>query len=282
MTKGSSSPPLRVVKLGGRMIAADGSIDGAVAWITALARTGPLVIVHGGGGEVDDLLARLSIPFEKRGGQRVTTPVALPHLAGALAGTINLRLVSALVARGLAAVGLTGVSHECVVARLAGEPAGSLGRVGEPERCDVSFLRAILDQGWVPVFASIASDGGPGYLNVNADLFASFVAGQLGAELLNLTDVPGIVGSDGQLIHRLDASRIPELVAQGVIHGGMIPKAQAAEKALREGVPSVWIGTLSGRSRDGLSAGTWVRPPLPSRGETPSLPVPASIIEGGR
>ncbi len=262
--------PPRVVKVGGREIRPGPELDSFASWASELHRTsGPLVIVHGGGDEVSALSERLGLPALKVAGQRVTTPEVLPLVEGVLAGPVSLRLVSALNRAGLRALGLSGVSGEMVQARDA--QAGLLGRVGEPTRVDAAFLQQLLLQGIVPVFAPLASDGEGGVLNVNADHFAAGIAEALGGELVLLTDVPGVLDSEGRLLGRLTPSGVRALVADGTVHGGMVPKVEAALRVLSNGAKRVWIGPFGPTALPGgLRGGTWFVPEgAPLEGRAP-------------
>ncbi|HKS59519.1 MAG TPA: acetylglutamate kinase [Thermoplasmata archaeon] len=267
-----------VVKVGGHLIREGAPVARIAQWVAALAAQEPVIVVHGGGEDADQLLERLQLPTPKIDGVRVTDAKALPVVAGVLAGTVNLRVVSALGELGVPAIGLTGASHRAVFARPAGEPPGSLGFVGEPTRTDVGFIRRILSLGWVPVFAPVAVGEQGGYLNVNADLFAARIASDLSARLLEVTDVPGVCDKEGRLIPRLRAHQIPSLVEDGTITAGMIPKVRAAERAVREGVVAVWIGTLGPSGGPDFERGTWVE-----AGEMPdrtwiASPLPAATL----
>lgn len=256
-----ASPPRRppvVAKVGGRELRSGQGLEDFVAWAAATVREGtPLVIVHGGGEEVSDLAERLGIPTLKVEGQRVTTPEVLPVVEGVLAGPVNLRLVSALNMAGVRAVGLTGVSAGCVVAREVKD--GVLGLVGEPSDVDPQLVRDLHRVWRVPVFAPLASDGRGGVLNVNADLFASGLAEALGGDLVLFTDVPGVLGPQGEVMARLAPSRARDLLEDRTVHGGMVPKVEAALRVLEQGARGVWIGALPPRGSKSLAGGTWFR-----------------------
>ncbi len=255
------SPPRRppvVAKVGGRELRSGQGLEDFVAWAAETVREGtPLVIVHGGGEEVSDLAERLGIPTLKVEGQRVTTPEVLPVVEGVLAGPVNLRLVSALNLAGVRAVGLTGVSAGCVVAHDVKN--GVLGLVGEPSEVDPQLVRDLHRVWKVPVFAPLASDGRGGVLNVNADLFASGLAEALGGDLVLFTDVPGVLGPQGEVLARLTPARARDLIEERTVHGGMVPKVEAALRVLEQGAHGVWIGALPPRGSRSLSGGTWFR-----------------------
>jgi acetylglutamate kinase len=148
-----------------------------------------------------------------------------------------------------------------------------LGFVGEVERVDASLVRALLDRGFVPVVASIAADDAGQPYNVNADVVAAELAVKLAAsKLVYLSDVPGVIGADGQLLSELGVSETLDLLAAGdVVGGGMIPKLESAVRASKAGVPRVHL--LDGRVEHALvlelltpeGVGTMVRPDADTR-----------------
>jgi acetylglutamate kinase len=273
----------RVVKVGGAELLPGAQLTAFAEHVASRATQGEaLVVVHGGGEEVSALCERLGIETRKVDGQRVTTPEVLPLVEGVLAGSVNSRLVAALSKAGVHALGLTGVSSSCVVAQDRHD--GRLGLVGEPSRVDASFLRSLLHSGLVPVFAPLASDGRGGVLNVNADLFASGIAEALGARLELLTDVPGVLGTEGKVLASLTPSRIPALLEQGIISGGMVPKVEAAVRVLGRGAQGVWIGSLPSLGPSSAEGGTWIVPdgssgsPTTPRGPLPSHPSSLALL----
>jgi acetylglutamate kinase len=262
-----------VVKVGGQEIAQGEPIERLARWTAREVRGGArLVIVHGGGEEVTERAEALGLSTEKRQGQRVTSARMLDVVLEVLAGRVNTRLVAALQAAGVPAVGLAGTSGRILGVRPAGSPRGSLGFVGEPTVARVGLLRTLLDQGFTPVVAPVGIDAAGQVYNVNADLAASAIAGALRADLCLVTDVPGVLGASGQLVHKLSATEARRLIGSGVARGGMVPKLEAAAQALRAGSP-VWIGNLDGLPTRHHGSGTLVSSPgrsllraLPRRG----------------
>lgn len=225
-----------VIKLGGLAVEDPQRAGPLLDALAALHRDAPgrVVIVHGGGKQVDEHLARLGIVSERREGLRVTSDAEIAEVAAVLAGKVNKALASALLARGVRAAGMCiGDGATCLAERHA--PRGvDLGRVGRVTGGDASMLRAILAAGVMPVLAPIAYDASGGLLNINGDDAASGVARVLGAGLLVLlTDVPGVLNERREVINSLDAAQIDALIASGVITGGMIPKVRAALDASR-------------------------------------------------
>jgi acetylglutamate kinase len=231
----------RVVKVGGSVLA-------DARWLASFAAhvgraEGRLVIVHGGGPEINVLAERLGIEFGWVDGRRVTSAEALDAAQMVLSGRINKRLVLALLDAGVNAVGLSGVDGALVTARL--RAGGALGRVGELAAVDPTVLRALLDIGATPVVSPISRGSDGGGLNVNADEVATGIAVALGgSELLFLTDVAAVRDGERELTS-ITAGAAAALVAAGRATGGMAVKLESARSALEGGVPRVRIGPLT-------------------------------------
>lgn len=211
------------------------------------------VIVHGGGPQIEEVLARMQLPSKKVRGLRVTDEATMEVVEMVLGAKVNKELVRLIAREGGRALGLTGKDAGLVKARRVerinaarpGEPEQWVdpGLVGEVESVDVSVLEHLAHEGVIPVIAPIGVDEQLGVtLNINADPFAAAIAAALGAEkLMLLTDVPGVRGADGQLISTLSAAAAEDLMAGGVIDGGMIPKVRFGLDALASGVRKVHI-----------------------------------------
>lgn len=233
---------VRVVKLGGN------ELD-RPAWLEACARAlvplDPVVVVHGGGRAVSTWSQRLGLPVERRGGLRVTTPEIAEVVELVLGGPVNRRVVAALRAAGLDAVGLSGVDGGLLTARPG---AADLGHVGEIAQVRAALLESFLLAGLTPVIAPMAPEAGDGAApprNVNADDAAAAIAGALRAtELLLVSDVPG-VQADGFVQPVLDGGDVESLIETGAAADGMAAKLRAATAALRAGARAVRIGDLS-------------------------------------
>jgi acetylglutamate kinase len=200
------------------------------------------VVVHGGGPQVTNLSERLGIETTFVDGLRVTDAATLDVATMVLAGKLNTEVVASLVTGGVPAVGLSGVDGGLLLARKQSGP--DLGFVGEVVHVNADVLRTLTAQRFVPVVASIAVDETTGQAyNVNADVVASQLAIELGAEkLVFINDVPGVVGSGGHLLSELSAAQCLELLGQpGVVSGGMIPKLESAVAALSAGVGRVHL-----------------------------------------
>ncbi len=221
-----------VLKIGGSIA---GDANAALDLVASLADAAhPLVVVHGGGPLVGEWSQRLGLETRFERGLRVTDEPTRDVALAVLAGLMNGRLVAALVRRGVPAVGLSGIDGGLLRAE---REDGGLGLVGRVTLVDSSLLEALLEDGRVPVVAPAAIDANDGeILNVNGDSAAGAIAASVGARLLAfVTDVPGVRGRDGKLITSLDRDRAKELVDDGTIEGGMIPKVEACLVAAAAG-----------------------------------------------
>ena len=268
-----------VVKYGGAAmdtVGHSGSLASSFAEDIALLQSAGItaVVVHGGGPQVTNMSQRLGIETTFVDGLRVTDAATLDVATMVLAGKLNTDVVASLVTGGVRAVGLSGVDGGLLLARKQSGP--DLGFVGEVVHVNADVLRTLTDQRFVPVVASIAVDETTGQAyNVNADVVASQLAIELGAEkLVFINDVPGLIGPNGDLLSELSAAQAVELVARpGVVAGGMIPKLESAVAALRAGVSRVHL--VDGRVEHSLvlelftpeGVGTMVTPDAMPGGE---------------
>jgi acetylglutamate kinase len=232
---------VRVVKIGGSAL---GDASWLEAFGEAAARSAlPLVIVHGGGPDITALSERLGVEVRWHEGRRVTPPDALDVAAMVLNGRINKRIVAALQAAGVDAVGVSGLDGALLRAELM--EAGRLGRVGRITAVRRALLSTLLSAGHAVVISPISLCDDGAAVNVNADDAAAAVAAALDAEeLVFLTDVPGVRDAAG--VRRwLNAGEASALVDSGVAFGGMGVKLDAGVRALQSGVASVRIGDRS-------------------------------------
>ena len=210
------------------------------------------VVVHGGGPQIGEMLARLGIKSQFADGLRITDAATIEIVEMVLAGSINKQIVGFINEAGGKAIGLCGKDGNMVLARKASrsmidpqskmEKIIDLGFVGEPETVDTTVLTQILGRDLIPVLAPLATSNGGGTYNVNADTFAGAIAGALKAKrLLLLTDVPGVLAKSGNLIKQLSAKEARRLISDGTISGGMIPKVETCIYALEAGVEGVVI-----------------------------------------
>src|SRR5687768_13273029 len=208
-----------------------------------------LVIVHGGGKEIDAALKAAGIEKRQVDGLRITDDATLDIVVGVLAGSVNPRFVAALGAAGLNAVGLTGADGQCGLSAVA-PPHRSvdgrtvdLGRVGVPTAAaDATLVRTLLDRSFVPVIASIGVTREGRLLNVNADTFAGRLAERLVAGRLVIAGTTaGVLDDGGATVSVLEPPDIDRLIASGTATAGMIAKLRACEEALANGVDEVVI-----------------------------------------
>jgi len=234
------------------------------------------VVVHGGGPQIGAMLKRLGVKSEFVDGLRVTDAETAQVAEMVLAGSINKEIVALIQAAGGRAVGISGKDAGLVTARKLErtmidpdshiEREVDLGFVGEPARIDRAILDTLCKADIVPVIAPIGAGGDGHTYNINADTMAGAVAVALGAaRFLLLTDVPGVLNRDGNLLTELDPADIAALIADGTISGGMIPKVETCVAAVTQGVDAAVI--IDGRVPHGLlleiftrqGAGTLVR-----------------------
>ena len=259
MNAPGSLAPL-VVKYGGnamRSLELRRAVAGEVA---ALRRAREVVVVHGGGPVIERDLARLGIESRFERGLRVTSPDAMSAIEASLT-----RLSKELAQDVGQAVGLTGRDARLLTGETVDEPL--LGRVGRVTGVNVELLRSLLGIGLCPVVGCIAVDASGDPLNVNADWAAGAVAGALAAPIVFLTDVPGVLRAfpdPASLAGRLSAPEARDLIAAGIVSGGMIPKVEAALEALERGAVSATIAS-------GMEPGVLA---LAARGEAGTTLVP--------
>jgi acetylglutamate kinase len=251
-----------VFKVGGELLEVDADVARVVHHIGRAAAAGPLVVVHGGGRELSAEIARRGGTPQMVDGIRVTDDETLAAAVSVLGGTINTRLVAALVAAGVRAVGLTGVDGGVLTAQRAPRIRSrsgatvDLGRVGLPvPTADPALLRALCADGWVPVVASIGVTPAGELLNVNADVAASHLAIALGAvRLLVLGATDGVFDESGATLPSLSIPQAEALVRAGAAKDGMAAKLDACVRARANGVEEVRI--VNGRSEALTDGGT--------------------------
>jgi acetylglutamate kinase len=240
--------PRRIlIKIGGTLLDTEPSRSRLAAELAAIHSASlQCVVVHGGGKQMTRFLTERGIESQFINGLRVTTPEVLDAVLKVLAGTVNRELVASFIAAGASAVGITGMDALTTEA----EPISpELGAVGKPVRSDARLLRTLLNNGYVPVVACVAGDRAGRFFNVNADQMAVACAAALEAEqLLFLTDVDGVRGTDQKTRATLTASECLTLIQDEVATGGMRAKLEAAMDALARGVREVVIapGAVAG------------------------------------
>lgn len=229
-----------LVKLGGTLLDNLESRGALAAQIAALPATGvETVVVHGGGKQMTRFLTERGVESRFINGLRVTSPDVIDAVLKVFAGSVNKQLVSALVAAGAPAVGLSGIDGVLAEAR---QLSPELGAVGEIVQTNPAVLNALVEHGFLPVVACVAGDRAGSIFNVNADQMAvACAAGYRAARLLFLTDVDGVRDSGGSTLAVLDVRGCEDLIAQGVATGGMQAKLNSACAALAQGVGEVII-----------------------------------------
>ena len=236
-----------VVKYGGHAIGDAATVAGFAEDIVLMRSVGLRpVVVHGGGPQISELMARLGKEPEFRDGQRVTDAETVDIARMVLVGKVNREIVSAINVHGPLAVGVSGEDAGLILAS-ARHP--DLGFVGDVRDVSPAILERLLAEDLIPVVSTIGADASGQAYNINADAVASALAEALGAEkLVYLTDVEGLladVADPSSLISRIDAGRLQGLIDDGTLTGGMIPKIAACIQAVRHGVASAHL--LDGR-----------------------------------
>lgn len=210
------------------------------------------VVVHGGGPQIGELLTRIGKESEFVDGLRVTDAETMDVVEMVLGGLVNKEIVNLITAQGGRAVGLTGKDGGLIRARKLHVTRRSeseqepeiidLGHVGEVDFIDSSLIDILAGGDFIPIIAPIGVGGDGRSYNINADFVAGKVAQTLGAEkLILLTNTRGLLDREGQLLTGLDLQRAEHLMADGIIHGGMLPKTRCALEAVTNGVHAAHI-----------------------------------------
>ena len=251
-----------VVKFGGHAMGEADYVSAFAADIALLDQVGARpVVVHGGGPQIGAMLKKLQIESKFIDGLRVTDEATISVVEMVLAGGINKALVAAIAQAGGRAVGISGKDGGLITARKlmataktegsAIEEAIDLGFVGEPDHVDTGVLDALNAAKLIPVVAPVGSDGSGETYNINADTAAGAIAAALGAtRMLMLTDVAGVLDSDGNLITDLTVSQAEALIRDGTVSGGMIPKVETCINAVLGGAEAAVI--MDGRAPHAL------------------------------
>ena len=232
-----------VVKYGGNAMINEDLKEAVMGDIVLLSLIGiKVVLVHGGGPEITEMLEKIGKKSEFIGGLRVTDKETMDVVQMVLAGKVNKNLVNLLQNKGGKAIGLCGVDGHMLKAKKADE---KLGFAGEITDVDVSSILDVLEKGYIPVISTVGFDEQGNTYNINADTAAARIAGELKAEsLISMTDIVGLLRDKDDpktLISKVYVSDAPKLVRDGVISGGMIPKVNCCIEAIRRGVKKVFI-----------------------------------------
>ena len=236
-----------VIKYGGSAMLSDELKQAVMGDILLLQLVGAqVVLVHGGGPEISEVLGRLGKESEFIGGLRVTDAETADVVQMVLAGKVGKNLVSAIQAMGGKAIGLCGMDGHMIQAKKLDDVHGF---VGEITKIDPRPILDVLEMGYIPVISTVGCDNQGNSYNINADTAAAHIAVELKAEsLISMTDIRGILrdpADDNTLIPQIAVSEAPQLIREGVISGGMIPKVECCIEAIRRGVKKVFI--LDGR-----------------------------------
>ena len=247
-----------VVKIGGNAL---GPEDTTFQDLVAVQQKGVWpVVVHGGGPLISQWLDQLGVESTFVRGLRVTNEDALDVVTAVLCGLVNTRIVAAIGAAGGRGVGLSGADGAVIAAEVK-DP--ELGRVGEVAAVQTDLIIGLLHHDFIPVFSPVSVDANDKgrLLNVNADSVAGALAGALEADrVIFMTDVPGVLDKDGEMLPTLTESRVRELIDDGVITGGMIPKVTACLNALTHAQAAQIIdGRAPNALRDALEHNTGTR-----------------------
>ncbi len=243
-------PPILVLKVGGAELADREALELFVQAAVAATRKAHLIIVHGGGPEIAATQQALGLEPRFADGLRITDDASLRVAEMVLSGLVNKRLAGALTIAGAPALGISGIDAGLLTAQRLTPQGQNIGWVGDIHSVKVGLLISLSSLGLIPVVSPISMDETGQHYNVNADSAALAIAQALSAdELVFLTNVPGVL-LNAQLLSTLDGTDIENLIAEGTISGGMIPKTRSAVQATRQGVACVRITNLEGLATD--------------------------------
>jgi len=229
---------LTVVKFGGSLTKNPQAQEKFLKELAGLSRRQSIILVHGGGPEINALLEKFSVQSRFINGLRYTDAAALEVVEMALSGKVNRVLTTGLIKNKANAVGISGKDGNSVICRQVKE----LGFVGEPVKVNKKLIEALLKAGFLPVIASLAADKNGNVLNVNADTLATAIAVAFKAKkLVFLTDVAGVLDKNKKTIKEIKVKEIAPLIKDETITGGMIPKIKGCADSVKKGVKEVWI-----------------------------------------
>ena len=233
-----------VIKLGGHAMTSDQGMETFARDVALMRQVGiNPVIVHGGGPMINAMLKKLKIESEFINGKRVTDEATMEVVEMVLSGSVNKKIVQAINDQGGRAVGLSGKDAKLIECEQADK---DLGMVGSPSKINPSVINTLTANDTIPVIAPLGYGPNGETFNINADTAAGAIAAALKADrLLLLTDVSGVKNSDDEVITELSAQKIKDMIQEGIISDGMIPKTETALHALDGGVRAVVI--LDGR-----------------------------------
>ncbi len=242
-----------VIKYGGNAMTEDNLIHSFARDVVLLKEVGlNPIVVHGGGPQIGQLLERLNIESRFVDGMRVTDAETMDVVEMVLGGLVNKSIVNLINGAGGKAIGLTGKDNAQIRARKLSVQRQSvdmtapeiidIGHVGEVEHISTDLIEMLSEADYIPVIAPIGVDAQGHSYNINADLVAGRVAEALGAEkLMLLTNVAGLMNQQGEVMTGLTTEQVDQLIEEGVIYGGMLPKIRCALEAVKNGVNSAVI-----------------------------------------
>lgn len=237
------------IKIGGSTVNSLGFLGEMSAGISDLIKNSAAVsVIHGGGKDINEELGRLNKVFNFIDGQRETDAETMFAVQRVLSGDVNKRIVNELLKAGVKAVGISGVDANTAIAKKLLSASGQdLGFVGEIEKVNTEFLDLLAENGWTAVISPVSRDNEGNIYNINADGAASCIAvAQKVDDLVFVSDVAGVkIG--GKVVQKIEIGEIEDLIEQGEITGGMIPKLRGAAQAIKNGVKRVHICGWNGR-----------------------------------
>tara|TARA_Y100000589_G_scaffold47863_1_gene40030 strand:+ start:489 stop:1349 length:861 start_codon:yes stop_codon:yes gene_type:complete len=233
-----------VIKLGGHAMTSDQGMETFARDVALMRQVGiNPIIVHGGGPMINAMLKKLKIESKFVNGKRVTDQATMEVVEMVLSGSVNKKIVQAINDQGGRAVGLSGKDAKLIECKQADK---DLGMVGSPSKINPSVINTLTENDTIPVIAPLGYGPRGETFNINADTAAGAIASALKADrLLLLTDVSGVKNSSGEVITELSTKQITDMIQEGIISEGMIPKTETALHALEGGVRAVVI--LDGR-----------------------------------
>jgi acetylglutamate kinase len=242
-----------LIKLGGTLLDQPESLRAIARQLAEVSAQHQLTVVHGGGKQVTRFLEERGVASRFKNGLRISDAAVIEAVTKVIAGSVNKQLVSAVIAAGKPAVGLSGVDGSLT---RAVPLDADLQFVGNPVKTDRKLLDLLISADYLPVIACLAGDAQGNIYNVNADRMAvSCAVDWQASKLLFMTDVPGVKDESGSVLRQLPREKIAEMIHSGVAHGGMQAKLEAAETALQAGLeviiasgaePNVCVRLLQG------------------------------------
>ena len=232
-----------VIKYGGNAMINETLKDSVIRDVVLLSLVGvKVVLVHGGGPEISEMLEKIGKEVKFVNGLRVTDKETIDVVQMVLAGKVNKSLVNLIQNCGGKAIGLSGIDGHMIEAKMKNE---QLGYVGDITDINIEPILDVIEKGYIPVISTIGCDKDGNTYNINADTAAARIAGKLHAEsLISLTDIAGVMrdkDDPATLIPKMSVKESEKLIADGVIVGGMIPKVECCTNAIKWGVHKVFI-----------------------------------------